>query len=167
MKRRIDRLLRQLDVDLPAPLTVQGLVSALEAARGRRVQLVAMTIVQSGPCGLLVATPEADYVLYTRDASRVLQVQTILHELMHIGLRHTGGTVLPVGRVAAAFDDVGPEVVLARSPSTFGEQQEHEAELLATYLGARLVGGDQVGAFDDLGDATAAVMHRIAATLAD
>jgi hypothetical protein len=168
-QRQVRKLLRRLDVSLPAPLTVQGMVSALEAARGRRIQLVAMTIdEQTGPCGLWVATPETDYVLYNRDSSPVLQVQTILHELMHIALKHTGGAVLSVTDwLADAREGTVDAPVLARSASTFGQQQEHDAELLATYLGARLDSGDHVGAFDDLGDDTAAVMYRIAAALTD
>ncbi len=168
-RRQIRRLIRQLDVDLPAPLTVHGMVSALEATRDRRIQFVAMTIDEhTGPCGLWVATSETDYVLYSRDSSPVLQVQTILHELMHIALRHTGKAVLSgVDRLADSFSEAGAKVRLARSGSTFHERQEHDAELLATYLGARLDGGDHVRGFDDLGDETAAVMYRIAATLAD
>ncbi|MEU2664834.1 hypothetical protein [Micromonospora sp. NPDC007220] len=157
-------MLRQLDVDLPSPLTVRGLVSALETTRGRRIQLAAMSVDgQAGPCGLWVATAGTDYVLFSRDAPPVLRVQTILHELMHIALRHTARTVPSggTGEPAAAHG------VLARSPATFDEQQEHDAELLATYLGARLDGGGEDVAFDELGGVTAAVMHRIAATLTD
>ncbi|WDZ82716.1 hypothetical protein [Micromonospora cathayae] len=87
---------------------------------------------------------------------------------MHIALRHTGKAVL--SGVAGLADSLGPaaaDVLLARTRSTFHERQEHDAELLATYLGARLDTGDQVGGFDDLTDETAAVMYRIAATLAD
>ena len=42
-----------------------------------------------------------------------------------------------------------------------------DAELLATYLGARLDKVGQVGAFENLHEHTAAVMYRIAATLTD
>ncbi|MFJ1542365.1 hypothetical protein ACIODS_27885 [Micromonospora chalcea] len=143
-------------------------MSALERARGRRIQLAAMTIDDQTPCGLWVATAETDYVLYDRGASPVLQRHTILHELMHIALRHTGAGVVPIdGRLVDAFGAAGARVVLARSAATFEHQQEHDAELLATYLGARLNGGEQVGSFDQLGDDTAAVMYRIAATLTD
>ncbi|MEH1101569.1 ImmA/IrrE family metallo-endopeptidase [Micromonospora sp. CPCC 205561] len=156
--------MRQLEVELPTPLTVRGLVSALETARGRRIQLAAMTVDgRCGPCGLWVATPETDYVLFSRDSSPVLRVQTILHELMHIALGHTAGPV----RAGATCEVPGARGALARSPSTFDEQQEHDAELLATYLGARLDGGDRVGAFDELAGAKAAVMRRIAAALTD
>ncbi|MEH0970539.1 ImmA/IrrE family metallo-endopeptidase [Micromonospora sp. CPCC 205546] len=166
-QRRIPRLLRRLDVDLPAPLTVRGLVSALETRRGRHIQLAAMTVDgRAGPCGLWVATSETDYVLFSRDASPVLRVQTILHELMHIALGHTTRAVTS-GQPAGTGDLTGARAVLARSTATFDEQQEHDAELLATYLGARLEGGGGAEAFDELGDATAAVMHRIAATLTD
>ncbi|WP_146017493.1 hypothetical protein [Verrucosispora sp. ts21] len=167
-QRRIHRLLRQLEFDLPMPLTVQALVATLETVRHRRIQFVAMSVEQTGPCGLWVATAEADYVLYGRDSPPILRLQTILHELMHIALRHAGHAALSRGTgQVGGFGDTPTEVVLARSTSAFGEQQEHDAELLATYLGARLDGGDQVGAFEDLADATAAVMYRIAAVLAE
>lgn len=168
-QRRIQRLKRRLAVDLPVPLTVKALVSALEAARSRPIQLVAMTIPErTVPCGLWVATAETDYVLYNRDSSPVLQVQTMLHELMHMALMHTGGAVIRgAEQLVESFDAVGAETVLARTASTFDQQQEMDAELLATYLGARLDGVDQVGAFDDLGDDTAAVMYRIAAALTE
>ncbi|MCL7457675.1 ImmA/IrrE family metallo-endopeptidase [Micromonospora echinofusca] len=157
-------MLRQLDVDLPTPLTVRGLVSALETTRGRRIQLAAMSVDgRAGPCGLWVATSGTDYVLFSRDAPPVLRVQTILHELMHIALRHTARAVAS----GAAGETAAAHGVLARSPATFDEQQEHDAELLATYLGARLDGGGEAVAFDELGGVTAAVMHRIAATLTD
>lgn len=168
-QRQIQRLIRQLDVDLPTPLTVQGVVSALETTRNRRIQFVAMTGDEhAGPCGLWVATAETDYVLYSRDSSPVLRVQTILHELMHIALKHTGKAVFSgVSRLAGSLSPAGAKVLLARSTSAFDERQERDAEMLATYLGARLDGGNHVGVFDDLGDDTAAVMYRIAAALAD
>ncbi|MCZ7421995.1 MULTISPECIES: hypothetical protein [unclassified Micromonospora] len=157
-KRRAHRLLRRLDVALPVPMTVPALVSALEEERGRPIHLVAMTVDEpAGPCGLWVATAEADYVLFDRDSPPVLQVQTTLHELMHIALKHTGTTVV------AGADPV--ETVLARSSSSFDQQQEMDAELLATYLGARLDRVEEVGAFEDLHEDTAAVMYRIAAAL--
>ncbi|MFJ2087496.1 ImmA/IrrE family metallo-endopeptidase [Micromonospora chokoriensis] len=143
-------------------------MTALEQARGREIRLAAMTIDDQTPCGLWVAMAETDYVLYNRDSSLVLQLHTILHELMHIGLGHTGGAPVSVdARLADAFDAVGARVMLARSAPAFAQQQEHDAELLATYLGARLDGEEQIGSFDQLGEDTAAVMYRIAATLAD
>ena len=168
-QRRIQRLMRGLDVDMPVPLTVQGLVSTLETARRRPIQLVAMTISeQAGPCGLWVATAATDYVLYRRDSSPVLQVQTMLHELMHMALGHTGKPVIRgAEQLTQSFDAAGAETVLARTSATYDQQQEMDAELLATYLGARLAEVDQVGAFDSLGDDTAAVMHRIAVTMTE
>ncbi|GIJ21975.1 ImmA/IrrE family metallo-endopeptidase [Micromonospora lutea] len=168
-KRRAHRLLRRLDVTLPVPLTIPALVATLEEERGRPIQFVAMTVDEpAGPCGLWLATAETDYVLYNRDSSPVLQVQTTLHELMHIALKHTG---------AAVDDDATPHIecgdadravtMLARSSASFDQQQEMDAELLATYLGARLDRVGQVGAFEDLHQDTAAVMYRIAATLTD
>ncbi|WDZ82715.1 hypothetical protein [Micromonospora cathayae] len=75
-RRQVQKLIRQLDVGLPAPLTLHGLLSSLEAARGRRIQIVAMTIDEhTGPCGLWVATAETDYVLYNRDSSPVLRTR--------------------------------------------------------------------------------------------
>ncbi|MFG1953729.1 hypothetical protein [Micromonospora sp. NPDC048830] len=168
-KRRSCRLLRRLGVALPVPLTVPALVSALEEERGRPIQFVAMTVDEpAGPCGLWVATAEADYVLYNRDSSPVLQVQTTLHELMHIALKHTGAAVVDgVAHLVESVDADGAETMLARSSSSFDQQQEMDAELLATYLGARLDRVDQVGAFENLHEDTAAVMYRIAATLTD
>ncbi|MFD6563059.1 hypothetical protein [Micromonospora profundi] len=167
-QRRIQRLVRRLEIALPTPLTVHGLVSALEESRNRPIQFAAMTIDDQTPCGLWVATADTDYVLYNRNSSSVLKIQTILHELMHMGLRHTAGAAVPVaGQLMAVFGAVGAQTVLARSAATVSQQQEHEAELLATYLGARLECGEQTLSFDELGDDTAAVMYRIAETLAD
>ncbi|QKW13842.1 ImmA/IrrE family metallo-endopeptidase [Verrucosispora sp. NA02020] len=166
-RRQIQKLIRQLVVDLPAPLTLPGTISALAAARRRDIQVLAMTMgEQAGPCGLWVATTETDYVLYSRDSSPVLQTQTILHELMHIALRHTGKVVLPP-TTPELPDAADVQALLARSSSTFHDRQEHDAELLATYLGAQMATAGQVGGFDDLADETAAVMYRIAATLTD
>ncbi|NGM15809.1 hypothetical protein O3597_26405 [Verrucosispora sp. WMMA2044] len=166
-KHRAHRLLRRLDVALPVPLTVSALVSALEEKRGRPIHLVAMTVDEpTGPCGLWVATAEADYVLFDRDSPPVLQVQTTLHELMHIALKHIGTTVVDGAAQPIERGDADPvETVLARSSASFDQQQEMDAELLATYLGARLDRVEEVGAFEDLHEDTAAVMYRIAAAL--
>ncbi|WP_416903494.1 hypothetical protein [Micromonospora echinospora] len=114
-----------------------------------------------------MATAEADYVLYDRASSAVVQVQTVLHELMHIGLMHRGEVVAATAaHLGGAIDGVGAQTVLARS-SCSSDQQEIDAELLATYLGARLDRVDQVGVFENLREDTAAVMYRIAATLTE
>ncbi|TDC42842.1 hypothetical protein [Micromonospora sp. KC213] len=166
-RRRVLHLLRRLDIDLPAPLTVDALVSALVRARGRRIQLAATSTDVQAPCGLWIATAETDYVLYGADASPVLQIQTILHELMHIGLRHVGAGIVDVGEALPRVGGVAATVMRARAVGAFAVEQEHDAELLATYLGARLTGGGSGVSFDGLGRERAAVMYRIASTLAD
>ncbi|MFI7024430.1 ImmA/IrrE family metallo-endopeptidase [Micromonospora sp. NPDC049900] len=163
-RRQVQRLIRQLVVDLPAPLTLPGMISTLAQARRRDIQVLAMTMGEQA--GLWVATAETDYVLYSRDSSPLVQTQTILHELMHIALRHTGKVLLP-STVPEPTDSAGVRALLARSSSTFHDRQEHDAELLATHLGAQMAAVGRVGGFDDLADETAAVMYRIAATLTD
>lgn len=169
-ERRAEWLLRRVAVELPVPLTVQSLIAALETARDRPIQLVAMTSQTSTlPCGLWVATPETDYVLYSRATSMVLEVQTLLHELMHMALDHIGSPVIDgAGEVMAeVFSHEGVDSVMARSPRTYDQQQERDAEVVATYLGARLDGLGDVVNVAGLHDDAAAVVYRIAAALTD
>ncbi|MBL6279339.1 hypothetical protein JMF97_24605 [Micromonospora fiedleri] len=68
-----------------------------------------MSVEQTEPCGLWVATGETDYVLYGRDSPPILRLQTILHELMHIALRHAGHAALSwgTGQVAGLLLSAG------------------------------------------------------------
>lgn len=48
-----------------------------------------------GPCGLWLATADADYIVADESAPAMLRRHTILHELAHLLLQHTGTEVDP------------------------------------------------------------------------
>ncbi|WP_434740719.1 hypothetical protein [Micromonospora sp. SH-82] len=173
-QRHAETLLRRLDVQIPAPLTITGLVAALERRRGRPINMMAMTSAATVPCGLWLATEHRDYVLYSARSSALVQVQTVLHELMHIALGHVGAEF--VNTADGLLDDcdftpvttaLARSAPLARTPATYEEQQELDAEVLATYLGARLDSRRDVIDVKELESETAAVMQRIAAALTE
>lgn len=112
--------LRDLRLPEPPPGGVEAWCHLIGEERGRPIRiryrpaaelaavvgLVADTGL--GPCGLWLATADADYIVADESAPAMLREHTILHELAHLLLRHTGTTVEP--------------------------EQEYEAETLADVL---------------------------------
>ena len=89
----------------------------------------------SHPCGMYVASREADFIFYDSNTSKPHQGHIILHELGHIVCCHRGSGVIDNDTAQLFFPDLDPEIVqdmLGRA--TYSNVQEKEAEFIATLM---------------------------------
>jgi hypothetical protein len=134
------RLERALDaMALPEPLTVERLCESLSAARGRPLTLLAMPLPTGGPCGLWVATGNADYVVFEATTSPTHRTHIVLHELAHVLLEHTSTRVLTDDATSVLMPHLEPATVQRLMARTwFDEDAEREAEVAADILSKRI-----------------------------
>ncbi|MGW5054000.1 hypothetical protein [Actinokineospora sp. NPDC004072] len=131
--RRLRRQCRGLlaALRLPARADLAGLCAHLAAARGRPLHVVPVAMNAAQPCGLWLATQDADWVFYDADTSRAHQEHIILHEIGHLICGHSGGD----DPVAGLFPDIDPELVRAMlARTTYSDEQEQQAEIMAYLL---------------------------------
>lgn len=122
---RIQRALAK--TAFPEPFTMTAFVAAVAEQRGRRIELIA-TRAPAGPCGLLVATPTADYIIYDGSSS-LHRDHTIAHELGHLVLEHPLAVIEYSDRTAADR--------LSRAVVPYTADDEHDADLFAAMVLAR------------------------------
>lgn len=147
LRRRCEGILA--GVDLPDPFTVEGFRDVLARRRGRPIVLEPLPqlppSVLGGPCGLWIALPSVDVVLYEQKTSPAHQDLIKLHELGHVLCGHR--RELELADLAGTFADLTPEFVsgmLGLARSNYETVEEQEAEMIAVLL-ADLVGADQEG----------------------
>ncbi|MEU6216412.1 hypothetical protein ABZ845_02655 [Streptomyces sp. NPDC047022] len=140
LRRYCGDLVRQLN--LPKPFTINALVDQLEERRGRLISLVPMPLPPDrGPCGLWVATPEVDYIVYQADTGKAHQGHIVLHEIGHMICDHksTPAEESEVSRLLLPnIDPTMVRVVLGRTSYDRGE--EKAAELIASLIPLRAGG---------------------------
>ena len=146
LQHRCEEILERLG--LSHPFTLEELVGAISKSRGRPLQVVYQDIGpgEKMPCGVWVPLPEGDVVVVESRTSRAHQEHICLHELAHILCAHTGAKVLAAGYLAKLLPDIAPEKVatmLART--SYGSEQERDAEAMATLLGRFLAPGGADG----------------------
>ncbi|GAB2575953.1 hypothetical protein GCM10027168_06150 [Streptomyces capparidis] len=127
LRRRTARLAEELP--LPHPFRAEALVALLAERRGRPIELMPVAARPSVPCGLLVTTDRADYIVYAADTTALHRQHIILHEVAHLLCGHHG-TPDP-----ALVPHLSPSLVrrvLGRT--VYSEPQEREAELLASLI---------------------------------
>ncbi|MGC5008432.1 toxin [Streptomyces sp. NBC_00353] len=96
------------DLPIPAPFSVAGLVTNMEAARGRTIVLHEMPdrlARVNAACGLRLASGRTSFVLYRRRPTAYQTQHVILHELCHEWFDH--GTSLDaeqLQRLLPVFD---------------------------------------------------------------
>lgn len=132
LRRRCQRLLRELGVR--PPLDVRLLARRLADKRGRPIRLIAYPIEVPGPFGLWLATESADYILYQQDTTRPHQDHIILHEIGHIIGDHRSDD--QDDAVWQTLMD-GPDPTAVRRAlrrTAYDNEQEHEAEMIATII---------------------------------
>ncbi|WP_340377091.1 hypothetical protein U5640_19790 [Streptomyces sp. SS7] len=138
-------------VAIPRPFDLDTLCEGLAAQRGRPLRLVPLEgdPNSSLPCGVLVATEHADLIFYEPATSALHKLQIVLHELAHLLLGHSAPDaerpayatrLLPDGEDDE--DDLGMDLdqvlhILGRT--SYSDNQEKDAELLATILSHRIL----------------------------
>lgn len=129
-----------MQLPLPDPFSLEVFRRALAAERGRPLTIGAMppSAEPGGPSGVWIATDDADYVFVDQAARPVHREHIVLHELAHMVCDHGGAPALSEGDAAALLPALDREMVarvLGRSRYT--EDEEREAELLATLIAQR------------------------------
>ncbi|MBC3192748.1 hypothetical protein H7X46_16915 [Pseudonocardia sp. C8] len=137
LHRRCAGLVHRLDREIggiPRPFDLNTLLDRVEAHRGRPIELHA-TRVTGGPCGLWLRQADQDVIVYAENTSTVHQTHIVLHEIGHMVCAHRGACDLPLDSLT---DLVSPErAQLAEHMlrrSTYGTEEEQEAEMVATLL---------------------------------
>lgn len=132
-------------VDLPEPFDAEAFVASLAAGRGRPIELMPVSAPEGAPCGLLMSTERADYILYPTTTTALHRQHILLHEVGHLLCGHTGADA---GADGVAIDAAGRQLMPNLSPelvrrvlgrTTYSEVEEREAELVATLLAQRVV----------------------------
>ncbi|WP_328954738.1 hypothetical protein [Kitasatospora purpeofusca] len=144
LRRRCEGILA--DLDLPAPFTVEGFRASLERRRNRPIVMEPLPpFGRDAPCGLWIALPSVDVVLYEQHTTQAHQDLIKLHELGHVLCEHTG--VLELRQLTGLMPDLTPEF-LARAMglgrTSYTTVEEQEAEMIALLL-ADLASTDRPG----------------------
>lgn len=140
-RSRVDQL------DLPEPFDAEAFIRVLAAERGRPIDLLPVAAQPGVPCGLVVTTRNADWIVYRADTNGLHRQHILLHEAAHILCGHTerGGDG---DAMAAAAQALMPHLpaelvrsVLGRT--VYGEPDEREAELVASLILQRVARRDR------------------------
>lgn len=144
LKRELRRDLRELDIH--PPLSVDELCSRLGGLRGRPIRMQAQEL-PAEVFGLWVPGAAVDYIVYQEHSTPVHQRHTKLHEFGHIYCSHQPGHRVEVVTSMLRDGAFGPDVAediwggLARTsgperqwPVGYDDDQEHEAEMVATII---------------------------------
>lgn len=132
-------------VSLPEPFDADAFVASLAAERGRPIELMPVSAPEGAPCGLLMSTERADYILYPTNTTALHRRHILLHEVGHLLCGHTGADG---GADGVAIDAAGRELMPNLSPelvrrvlgrTTYTDIEEREAELVASLLAQRVV----------------------------
>lgn len=143
LKRELRRDLRELDVH--PPLSAGDLCARLGQLRGRPIRMQAATL-PAEVFGLWIPGTMIDYIVFQSQTTPLHQRHSQLHEFGHIYCGHR-----PEGRVelvdamlrhgefrTSASDDIRSSLARRTSPEDrvngYGDEQEYEAELVATIL---------------------------------
>lgn len=132
-------------VTLPEPFDAETFIASLAATRGRPIELMPVSAPEGTPCGLLMSTERADYILYPTTTTALHRQHILLHEVGHLLCGHTGPDG---GADGVALDAAGRQLMPSLSPelvrrvlgrTTYTEVEEREAELVASLLAQRVV----------------------------
>jgi hypothetical protein len=126
---------RLAEVVIPHPFSIEAFCAHLARDRGRPLYLHVLPNPsgEGEPCGMWLATAEADHVFHARGTSPLHQLNIILHEIGHMLCDHAGYGL--DGSAAALFPLLDPAMVqrvLLRS--RYSTPEEEAAELMAALI---------------------------------
>lgn len=138
--RGLVRRCRSIDdgLRLPEGFDEDDLLACVSGIRGRRIELMQVTARDDLPCGLLIATGQADYILCNADTGPLHRRHILTHELAHLLFDHVGSAAVRLASAKVLMPHLAPALVdrvLGRTVYT--EPQEREAELLASMILSR------------------------------
>ncbi|MBV6703109.1 hypothetical protein KV557_39475 [Kitasatospora aureofaciens] len=132
LRRRCKRELRALGIQ--PPLQVDVLCRLLGERRGRPIRLVPYSLPVPGPFGVWLGTASADYILYQQETSKIHQDHIILHEVGHILADHQSDDTDDDFWRQMAPDLSLDAVRRALRRTSYDQEHEREAELVATII---------------------------------
>lgn len=124
-------------LDLPRPFDLAAFCASIGRQRGKPVHLMATPMSMGGGlCGLWMGTANADYVFYEQDTTLLHQWHIVFHELGHILREHTPARVLgaDLAKVLAPHVETGGEAPRVLGRDAYTDEDEYEAELIATFI---------------------------------
>jgi hypothetical protein len=130
-----EKVLRE--IGLTKRFSLRALYRAVEFNRGRTLRIKA-AVLPPEYSALWIQTDRADYIVVAEGLPRLQQNQASVHEIAHMLLGHQPHTVTSLGDLGAALGLPARMQVLARSGYHYGNQEESEAEALATAICMRL-----------------------------
>lgn len=130
LRRRCRRELKALEIE--PPLRVDELCRRLGERRGRPLRLVPYPLPVPGPFGLWIGTDSADYILYQQETSKAHQDHIVLHEVGHILADHDSDECDDDISSMVTPDVLRGAVHRALRRTSYDEEHEREAELVAT-----------------------------------
>lgn len=125
-------------LDLPVPADVTSICDRVADMRGRPIRTLRHRLPSNSPCGLWIATVDADYLIVQEGASPAHRELILLHELGHVLFDPDDSLPLDEDLLGALVPQVDPATVtrmLGRSRYTL--ENEQTAEVFATLLFAR------------------------------
>ncbi|MER5486845.1 hypothetical protein ABT024_27060 [Streptomyces sp. NPDC002812] len=115
-------------------MRVPELCRLLGEHRGRPIRLVPYSLPVPGPYGLWIAGAQADFIFYQKETSRAHQDHIVLHEVGHILADH-GSDESEDAVWQEVLPDLSIEVInRALRRTSYAEEREREAELVATII---------------------------------
>jgi hypothetical protein len=136
-RARCRQVLGELDIAAGRQLSVADIRGRVQLRRGRPLRLMPVVTRPGWPSGMWLETEDTDVVLFDAATSPLHQVDIIAHEFGHIMLGHTG----TAGRHWAGpmFRWPGADTAATvRWRTGFDDHEEHEAEVFATMVCARI-----------------------------
>ncbi|GLZ33950.1 hypothetical protein Lesp02_61380 [Lentzea sp. NBRC 105346] len=133
LRRSCTARLGELDLDHVS--SVVTLCEKLSRQRGRPIHLIPAELKSDHPCGMWIALEGVDFIVYEANTSKPHQEHIIAHELAHMICCHRGGAALDEASARLLFPNLDPRLVQDMLRRTgYSDEQEQEAELLATLL---------------------------------
>ncbi|SDJ00163.1 hypothetical protein SAMN05444157_1217 [Frankineae bacterium MT45] len=134
LRRACEARIQGLGLD--GPFDPIELCAIVQKRRGRALRILPKPANLTGaPCGLWLCTEHEDVVFVDESTSELHQLHILLHEIGHLLCDHSMLTETGDGFAAEYLPDLDPAMVRwTLSRHEYVEQQEQEAEMLATLL---------------------------------
>ena len=130
---------------------MNAFIDQLEHWRGREIDLVPIEWTPSlGSTGALQSRRDHDVIAYVENTTPAHQDYVILHEVGHLISGHTQQCAVTAGQAQSLAPTLGRSAIGHLVASGDFVRHEEEADMIASMLLARIVGG---GGTHDLGDA--------------
>lgn len=125
-------------LEISQPFDIQTFCRLLAEQRGRPLLLHSVPGISTSetPCGVWIATDQADHVFHEEATSPLHRDHIVLHEVSHMLLGHS--SLLDGGPAGALFTEVDSAVITAMLGRTsYGTEDERDAEVLAGLIAHR------------------------------